>query len=60
MNWTLVLSIVILLLQALILGFWKPWLGAYGKEKGKNIAPKGRSGRNSHGGARSHKGSKRD
>ena len=40
MNWTLVLSIVILLLQALILGFWKPWLGAYGKEKGKNIARK--------------------
>jgi hypothetical protein len=28
------------LLTALILGFWKPWLGAYGGEKGKNLARK--------------------
>jgi hypothetical protein len=28
------------LLTALVFGFWKPWLGAYGGEKGKNLARK--------------------
>jgi adenylosuccinate lyase len=26
--------------NAVIFGFWKPWLGAYGGEKGKNLARK--------------------
>lgn len=28
------------LLNALVLGFWKPWAGAYSGEKGKNVARK--------------------
>lgn len=28
------------ILTAVILGFWKPWFGAYGGEKGKNLARK--------------------
>lgn len=40
MNWSIFVSGVALMLNALVIGFWKPWLGAYGGEKGKNLARK--------------------
>ena len=40
MNWTFAISVANLCLLAVGLGFWKPWLGAYGGEKGKNLARK--------------------
>jgi hypothetical protein len=40
MDWTLTIAASSLILNALVIGFWKPWLGAYGGEKGKNLARK--------------------
>ena len=40
MNLTLTFEIAILLLNLIVIGIWKPWLGAYGGEKGKNLARK--------------------
>jgi hypothetical protein len=39
-DWTFVYVAAGVGLNALVLGFWKPWLGAYGGEKGKNLARK--------------------
>ena len=40
MDWSLMVSGAALALNAVVIGFWKPWLGAYGGEKGKNLARK--------------------
>jgi hypothetical protein len=40
MDWTLLVALCSLILNALVIGFWKPWLSAYGGEKGKNLARK--------------------
>jgi hypothetical protein len=40
MDWPLVVSGASFALNALVIGFWKPWLAAYGGEKGKNLARK--------------------
>jgi hypothetical protein len=40
MDWSLTVSGAALLLNALVIGFCRPWLSAYGGEKGKNIARK--------------------
>lgn len=39
-NWTLVCSVVGIVLNSLALYFWQPWAGAYAGEKGKNFARK--------------------
>ena len=40
MDWSLVISGAGFTLNALVIGFWRPWLSAYGGEKGKNLARK--------------------
>ena len=40
MDLSLILSGATLLLNAIVVGFWKPWLSAYGGEKAKNFARK--------------------
>jgi hypothetical protein len=40
MDLNLVVAGASLLLNAIVIGFWKPWLGAYGGEKGKTLARK--------------------
>jgi len=40
LNWSLVVSVAGVVLNALVIGFWKPWLSAYGGEKAKNLARK--------------------
>lgn len=40
MDWNFIYIIAGAILNALILGIWKPWGGAYAGEKGKNFARK--------------------
>lgn len=40
MDWSLLVSGAGVALNAVVIGFWKPWLSAYGGEKGKNLARK--------------------
>ena len=40
MDWTVIYIPATAILNALILGFWKPWGRAYAAEKGKNLARK--------------------
>src|SRR6267154_6061151 len=40
MTWAELFAGAAFILNAIVIGFWKPWLGAYGGEKGKNLARK--------------------